>query len=57
MFIRLTRKVGGKKKKRGEKVGGPKKRPLFQKTKKWGISKKKKSGREVGTLRKIPFFP
>ena len=37
-IIRLIRKMGGKK-----KVGRMKKRPLFQKPKKWGISKKKRA--------------
>ena len=40
VLFRLIRKMGGKKKKRGEK-GGTEKRPFFQKPKKWGISKKK----------------
>ena len=38
---RLIRKMGGGKKKSGEKVGGKKKRSLFQKPKKLKISKKK----------------
>ena len=52
---RFTRKMGGKKK-RGEKGGGQKKRPLFQKPKKWGISKKKKKAKMGGDKKPRPFF-
>ena len=48
--------MGGKKK-NGEKMGGQKKRPFFQKPKKWGISKKKKKkGEKMGRKKKNPFF-
>ena len=36
-------------------MGGQKKRPFFQKPKKWGISKKKK-GRKMGGIKKPPIF-
>ena len=35
-------------------MGGQKKRPFFQKPKKWGISKKK--GRKMGGIKKPPIF-
>ena len=52
---RLIRKMGGKKKS-GEKVGGQKKRPLFQKPKKWEISKKKKWAQNGGGIKKPAHF-
>ena len=54
-MCRLIRKMGGKKK-NGEKMGGQKKRPFFQKPKKWGISKKKKMGAKWGGIKKPPIF-
>ena len=39
----------------GRKWGRQKKRPLFQKPKKWGISKKK-SGRKMGGIKKPAHF-
>ena len=45
--------MGGKKS--GEKVGGQKKRPLFQKLKKWGISKKT-MGEKWGDKKTRPFL-
>ena len=36
-------------------MGGPKKRPLFQKTKNWGISKKKKWA-QGGHIKKHIYF-
>ena len=37
-------------------MGGQKKRPLFQKAKKWGISPKKKVGAKWGDKKIRPFF-
>ena len=46
--------MGGQKK-NGEKVGGRKKRPLFQKPKKWGIKKKQKIGAKWGDKKPTQF--
>ena len=54
-MTRLIGKMDGKKKS-GEKVGGQKKRPLFQKPKKWGISKKIKNGHKMGGYKNPPIF-
>ena len=48
MCTGVIRKMGGKKNKSGEKVGGQKKRPLFQKPNKMENLKKIKNARKIG---------